>query len=68
MCGNGCISRDGGFQAMLAASGGNLQIRTLLIIKKVFYRVNSGTFGRSGGKHPFGWWKIEKKKEKKMNI
>jgi hypothetical protein len=30
--------------------------------KKVFHRVNSGTFWQSGGKHPFGWWKIPQKK------
>ena len=29
MCGNGCMSRDGGFLAVRAA-GKNLQIRTLL--------------------------------------
>jgi hypothetical protein len=34
---------DGGFQAVRAA-GENLQIRTLLIKKKRFYSVNSGTF------------------------
>jgi hypothetical protein len=59
------MSRDGGFQAV-RATGENLQIRTLL--KKVLYRVNSGTFSRSSGKHPFGWWKIKKKKKKKMEI
>jgi hypothetical protein len=32
MCGNGCMSMDGGFQAMRAA-GENLQIRTLLLKK-----------------------------------
>jgi hypothetical protein len=42
MCGNGCMSMDGGFQAVRAA-GENLQIRTLKQ-KNVFYRVNSGTF------------------------
>ena len=32
----------------------NLQIRTYVPIykTKVFYRVDSGAFGRSGGKHP----------------
>jgi hypothetical protein len=34
MCGNGCISMDGGFQAVRAA-GENFQIRTLL--KKTFF-------------------------------
>ena len=29
--------------------------------KNFFYRVNFGTFWRSGGKHPFGWWKIKKR-------
>ena len=44
MCGDGCMSRDGGFHAVRAACE-NLQIRTLLFKKKnVFYRVNFGTF------------------------
>jgi hypothetical protein len=34
MCGNGCMSEDGGFQAVRAA-GENLQIRTLK--KKRFF-------------------------------
>jgi hypothetical protein len=33
MCGNGCMSMDGGFQAVHAA-GENLQIRTLFYLKK----------------------------------
>jgi hypothetical protein len=44
MCGNGCMSMDGGFRAVRAA-GENLQIRTLYKKKNTFfYRVNSGTF------------------------
>ena len=35
MCGNGCMSMDGGFQAVRAAVE-NLQIRTLLKTKTVF--------------------------------
>ena len=35
VCGNGCMSRDGGFEAMRAA-GKKLQIRTLLKTKHVF--------------------------------
>jgi hypothetical protein len=38
------MSMDGGFQAVRAA-GENLQVRTLLLKKKiVFYRVYSATF------------------------
>jgi hypothetical protein len=37
------MSMVGGFMAVRAA-GENLQIRTLLKTKYVFYRVNSGTF------------------------
>jgi hypothetical protein len=60
------MSRDGGFQAVRAV-GEKLQIRTFFFKKKKtkkntrFYSVNFGTFWRSGGKHPFGWWKIKKK-------
>jgi hypothetical protein len=43
MCGNGCMSVDGGCQGVRAA-GENLQIRTLLKKKNSFYIVNSGTF------------------------
>ena len=44
MCGYGCRSRDGGFQAVRAA-GKKLQIRTLFKLKKkVFYSVNFRTF------------------------
>ena len=43
LCGNGCMSMDGGFQAVRAAAE-NLQIRPLLKNKYVFYSVNSGTF------------------------
>jgi hypothetical protein len=35
MCGNGCMSRDGEFQAVRAAVE-NLQTRTLFFLKKKF--------------------------------
>ena len=39
----------------------SFQKSTILFKKKnFFYRVNLRTFWRSGGKHPFGWWKIKK--------
>ena len=33
--------------------------------KNIYYRVNLRTFWRSGEKHRFGWWKIQKKKKKR---
>jgi hypothetical protein len=36
--------------------------------KTRFYSENSGTFCRSGGKHPFWLVKNQKKKEKEMDI
>jgi hypothetical protein len=44
----------------------NYKFVPFLLKKRVFYRVNSWTFLRSGGKHPFGWWKIKKRKKKEI--
>jgi hypothetical protein len=35
-----------------------------LFVKKKKIRVKFGTFQRSVRKHPFGWWKIKKKRWK----
>jgi hypothetical protein len=35
----------------------------ILFFENIFYRVKFWTFGRSGRKHPFGCWKIGKKKD-----
>jgi hypothetical protein len=62
MCGNGCMSMDGGFQVVRAA-GENLQIRTLLFKKKTLFILEILRLLTIWWKAPF--WLMENQKKKK---
>jgi hypothetical protein len=61
MCGNGCMSRDGGHGFRLCAPQTKIYRFVPFFKNIVFYKVNFGTFWQSGGKHLLAGGKSKKK-------